>query len=77
MQFAVSVKDDNYDACKTANIKIAGRQNLAKYSFNVSWWLYAHERLLSESSRPYMLAYYLYAFIDYAYFFVACLEEKT
>jgi hypothetical protein len=23
-----------------------------------------HERLLSESSRPYMLAYYLYAFID-------------
>jgi hypothetical protein len=29
-QFKVSVKDDNYDAFKTANIKNSGRQNLAK-----------------------------------------------
>jgi hypothetical protein len=29
-----------------------------------------HERLLSELSRPYMLAYYLSAFIDCAYFLV-------
>jgi hypothetical protein len=36
-----------------------------------------HERLLSDSSRPYMLAYYLSAFIDCAYFLVVCLEEKT
>jgi hypothetical protein len=31
-----------------------------------------HERLLSESSRPYMSA-----FTDCAYFLVSCLEEKT
>jgi hypothetical protein len=36
-----------------------------------------HKRLLSESSRPYMLAYYLSAFIYCAYFSVANLEEKT
>jgi hypothetical protein len=35
------------------------------------------ERLLSESSRPYMLAYYLSAFIDCAYFLLSCLEENT
>jgi hypothetical protein len=36
-----------------------------------------HERLLSESSRRYVLAYYLSAFIDCAYLLVSCLEEKT
>jgi hypothetical protein len=30
-QFTVNVKD-NYDACKTANIKISGRQNVAKWA---------------------------------------------
>jgi hypothetical protein len=40
-KFKVSGKDDNYDACKIANTKISG----------------PYERLLSESSRPYMLAY--------------------
>ena len=30
--------------------------------FNVLRWLYAHERLLTESSRSYMLAYYLSVF---------------
>jgi hypothetical protein len=41
-QFTVSVKDDNYDACETANIKISGRQNLAKcMGLNVLWRLYS------------------------------------
>jgi hypothetical protein len=31
-QFKVSVKDDNYDACKTANIKTSGRHNLIKWA---------------------------------------------
>jgi hypothetical protein len=38
---------------------------------------FTHERLLSESSRPYMLAYFLSSFIDCAYFLISCLEEKT
>jgi hypothetical protein len=36
-----------------------------------------HERLLSESSRPYMLAYYLSAFIDCAYFLISGFEENA
>jgi hypothetical protein len=75
-QFTVSVKGDNYDACNTANIKISGRQNLAKWALTY-YGGFTHERLLSESSRPYMLAYYLSALIDCAYFFFSCLEEKT
>jgi hypothetical protein len=66
-QFKLSVKDDIYDACKTANIKMSGQKNLAKWAlacYNGS----THERCLSESSRPYMLANYLSAFIDCAYF---------
>jgi hypothetical protein len=31
-QFEVSVKDYNYDTCRTANIKVSGRQNLAKWA---------------------------------------------
>ena len=31
--------------------------------FNVLWRIYTHERSLSESSRSYMLAYYLSVFI--------------
>jgi hypothetical protein len=58
-QFNVKVKDDNYDACKTAHIKISGRQNLAKRALTC-YSGSTHERLLSESSRPYMLAYYLF-----------------
>jgi hypothetical protein len=52
-QFKVSVKGDNYDACKTANIKISGQQNLAKWAVTC-YGGFTHERLLSESSRPYM-----------------------
>jgi hypothetical protein len=61
-QFKVSVKDDSYDACKTANIKIQGRKNLAKWALKC-YGGSTQERLLSESSRPYMSA-----FIDNAYF---------
>jgi hypothetical protein len=58
-QFKVSVKDDNYDACHTANIIISGRQNLAKWALTC-YDGSTYERLLSESSCPYMLAYYLF-----------------
>jgi hypothetical protein len=77
-QFKRSVKDDNCDTYKTASIKISGRRNLAKWTSGLTCYGDStHERLLSESSRPYMLAYYLSAFIDCAYFLVSCLEEKT
>jgi hypothetical protein len=36
-----------------------------------------HERILRESCRPYILAYYMSAFTDCAYFLISCLEEKT
>ena len=40
-----------------------------------------HERLVSESSRPYMLALWhiicLYMYCYCAYLLIACLEEKT
>jgi hypothetical protein len=62
-QCKVSVKGDNYDACKTANIKISDRQNLAQLALTC-YGSSTHERLLSESSRSYMLAYYLSTFID-------------
>jgi hypothetical protein len=75
-QLNVGVKDDNYDACKTANMKISGRQNLAKWALTY-YGGSTHERLLSESSCPYMLASYLSEFIDCAYVLVSCLEEKT
>jgi hypothetical protein len=52
--------------------KFKGRQNLAKYYGGST-----HERLFSRSSRPYMLAYYLSALIDCAYFLVSSLEEET
>jgi hypothetical protein len=35
-----------------------------------------YERLLSESSRPYVLAYYMSAIIDYAYFKSHVLKRK-
>jgi hypothetical protein len=38
---------------------------------------FTHERLASESSRPLMLAYFLFSFIDCASFLISCLEEKT
>ena len=63
-QFKLSVKDDKNDACKTANIKISGRQNLAKWALTC-YGGSTRERLLSESSRPYMLAYYLSACIHW------------
>jgi hypothetical protein len=31
-RFKVSVKDDSYDACKTANIKMSGLKNLDKWA---------------------------------------------
>ena len=47
-QFKLSVKDDKYDACKTANIKISGREILPlRAGFNVLRRQYTHERLLS------------------------------
>jgi hypothetical protein len=52
---------------KTANIKISGRQNLAKWALTC-YGGSIHERLLSVSSRPYILAYYLSVFIECAYF---------
>jgi hypothetical protein len=62
-QFKVNVKDDNYyDACQTANIKISGRQNLAKWALTC-YGGSTHERLLSESSRLYMLEYYLSLYV--------------
>jgi hypothetical protein len=67
MHLKVSVKDDKYDACKTVNINISGRQNLAKWTLT-SYGGSTHDRLLSESTRPYMLAYYLSVFIDCAFF---------
>jgi hypothetical protein len=57
-------------------LKYRALQNLAKWALT-RYGGSTHERLLSESSRPYMLAYYLSAFIDCAYFLVSCLEEKT
>jgi hypothetical protein len=89
-QCKVSVKDDNYDACNTTNIKISDRQTLAKCaltcyggSIHERLWrslyttpsidcsLFRSRSVLSESSRPYMLAYYLSALIDGAYFLVS------
>jgi hypothetical protein len=64
----VKRKYQNYDACKTANIKISDRQNLAKWALTC-YGSFTHERLLSESSRPHMLAFYPSAFIDCACFF--------
>jgi hypothetical protein len=46
---------------KTANIKISGRQNLVKWVITC-YGGSIHERLLSESSRPHMLAYYLFLY---------------
>jgi hypothetical protein len=60
--FKLSVKDDNNDACKTANIKISGRPNLAKWALTC-YGVSTHEPLLCESSRPYMLAYYLFLYV--------------
>jgi hypothetical protein len=57
-------------------LKFKADKCLAKWALTC-YSSFTHERLLSESSRPYMLAYYLSAFIDYAYFLVSCLEEKT
>jgi hypothetical protein len=56
----LSVKDENYDACKTANIKIQVPEVLQVGSSTL-------ERLLSESSRSYMLIYLL----------ISCLEDNT
>jgi hypothetical protein len=61
-QFEVSVKDDNYDACKTTHITISGRQNLANWASRC-YGGSTHERLLSESSRSYMLGYYLFLYV--------------
>ena len=58
-QFKLSVKDEKNDACKTANIKISGRQNLAQWALTC-YGGSTRERLLSESSRSYMLAFRLY-----------------
>jgi hypothetical protein len=46
----LSVKDDNYDACKTANVKI---QSLVKRAL-MCYGGTPHERLLSQSSLSYM-----------------------
>ena len=46
-QFKLSVEDDKNDACKTANIKISGRQILAKWALTC-YGGSTRERLLSE-----------------------------
>jgi hypothetical protein len=56
--------------------KFQAEKNLAKWALTC-YGGSTHKRLLSESSRPYILAYYLSAFIDCAYFLVSRLEEKT
>ena len=56
---SLALRTTKNDACKTANIKISGRQNLAKWALTC-YGGSTRERLLSESSRPYMLAYYLF-----------------
>jgi hypothetical protein len=61
-QFNVSVKEESYVACLTPNIKISGRQILAKWALTC-YDGSTHERLLSVSSRPYMLAYYLFLYV--------------
>jgi hypothetical protein len=58
-QFKLCVKDDNYDACETANIKISDRQYLAKWALTC-YGGSTHERLFSESSLPFMLTQYLF-----------------
>jgi hypothetical protein len=58
-QFKLSVEDDNYDACGTANIKISGREILQSGIQRC----YDGSTLLRESSRSYMLAYYLCAYV--------------
>ena len=45
-----------------ANIKISGRQNLAKWVLTC-YGGPTHERLLNDSSHPYMLAYYLFLYV--------------
>jgi hypothetical protein len=42
------VIDENYDACKTANINISGRQNLAKWALTC-YGGSAPERLLNNT----------------------------
>jgi hypothetical protein len=42
--------------------QISGRQNLAKWA-STCYGGSTHERLLSESSRPYVLAYYLFLYV--------------
>jgi hypothetical protein len=85
-QFRVNVNVDNYDACKTANIKISGRQNIAKWAL-ACYGGSTRERLLSESSRPYMLTFYLFLYvlllctgeevITVRISLISCLKEKT
>jgi hypothetical protein len=47
---------------KQPNIKISGRQNLAKQALTC-YGGSTHQRLLSEISRPYMLAYDLFLYV--------------
>jgi hypothetical protein len=60
-QFKASVNDDNYDACKTVNIKISGGQNLAKWVLTC-YCGSTHEHLSSESSRQYLM-YNLFLYV--------------
>jgi hypothetical protein len=53
--------------CKTANIQISGRKKLAKRALTC-YGGFTLQRLLSQPSRPYMLAYYQSAFIECANF---------
>jgi hypothetical protein len=46
-QFKLSVRDDIYDACKTAKIKITAQEVLLSARYGGS----THESLLNESSR--------------------------
>jgi hypothetical protein len=60
-QFKLRVKNNN-ETCETANIKISGRQDLGRWALTC-YGGSTHERLLSESNRPYRLAYYLFLYV--------------
>jgi hypothetical protein len=57
-----SVKDDNYDACKTANMKNVRPGKLAKWALTC-YSSSTHERLLSELSRLHILAFRMYVIV--------------
>jgi hypothetical protein len=56
--------------------KFKGRRNLANRALTC-YGGSTHERLLSESSRPYMLAYYLSALVVHVFSVMSCRENSA